>query len=356
MHLLIPHASALGQAAEAAIRHIDLPHLADLLALLEPVTHAATPAPAKTSTGTVDTPGTRRKGDQGDDPCGEHTELEYHLSPPHEAALARLAGWPGRDGNWPLAAWWASRDGIDLGDASGSPDLGLGLITPVHWRIGQEIDLTDPQQLELGEDESRALLDLVRPSFEDAGWQIHWGAPLRWYACAPGLRTLACASIDRVVNRNVDLWLPRGNDARLLRRLQVEVQMTWHDHPINEAREAKRLPVVNSFWLSGCGVAQAAPLPADLVLDERLAAPLLGGNWLEWCQAWQALDAGPIIDLLARARAGQAIELTLCGERLANTWRTPQQAASLWQRTQHKLGGWFGASSSPDVRVLLGHL
>jgi hypothetical protein len=207
----------------------------------------------------------------------------------------------------------------------------------------------------LREDESRALLDLVRPSFDDAGWQIHWGAPLRWYACAPALRTLACASIDRVINRNVDLWLPRAADARLLRRLQVEVQMTWHDHPINEAREERRLPVVNSFWLSGCGVAQAAPLPADLLLDERLAAPLLGGNWLEWCQAWQALDAGPIDKLLGQARAGQSVALTLSGERLAHTWRTPQRAASLWQRTQHKLGGWFGASA-PDVRAVLGQL
>ncbi|MBK6854547.1 MAG: hypothetical protein IPG93_23985 [Burkholderiales bacterium] len=351
MHLFIPHASALGQAAEAAIRQIDLPHLAELLSALELAPDAAPPAPSQPST----TASHASDEGAGNKPAGDHDELEYRLSPPHEAALARLAGWPGRDGNWPLAAWWARRDGLELSDLA-SPDAGLGLITPVHWRIGQEIDLTDPQQLELREDESRALLDLVRPSFDDAGWQIHWAAPLRWYASSPALRTLACASIDRVINRNVDLWLPRAADARLLRRLQVEVQMTWHDHPINEAREGRRLPVVNSFWLSGCGVAQAAPLPADLVLDERLAAPLLSGDWLEWCQAWQALDVGPITDLLARARAGQAIELTLCGERLANTWRTPQQARSLWQRTQHKLGGWFGASSAPDVRALLGRL
>jgi hypothetical protein len=347
MHLFIPHASALGQAAEAAIRQIDLPRLAELLALLElapDITSSGPPEPAPAA-------GAEASGKAVDD----HDELEYRLSPPHEAALARLAGWPGRDGNWPLAAWRAQRDGIDLGDAAASPDMGLGLITPVHWRIGQEITLTDPQQLELDTDESRALFEAVRPSFDDAGWQLLWGAPLRWYACAPALRTLACASIDRVINRNVDLWLPRANDAWLLRRLQVEVQMTWHEHPVNEAREARRLPVVNSFWLSGCGVAQAAPLPTDLVLDERLAAPMLGGNWLDWCHAWQALDAGPITNLVAQARAGQPIELTLCGERLARTWRTPRRSASVWQRAQQKFGGWF-AAKAPDVRALLGQL
>ncbi|MEY2687581.1 MAG: hypothetical protein RL375_1779 [Pseudomonadota bacterium] len=350
MHLLIPHASALGQAAEAAIRQIDLPRLAELMSVLDAALDVKLQGPPQPSAAASDAAAT----EGGEGPTGDHDNLEYRLSAPHESALAHLAGWPGRDGNWPVAAWWARRDGVDLG-ASVAPETGLGLVTPVHWRIGQEIHLTDPQQLELGEDESRALLDLVRPSFEDAGWQMHWGAPLRWYASAPALRTLACASIDRVINRSVDLWLPRAADARLLRRLQVEAQMIWHDHPINEAREARRLPVVNSFWLSGCGVAEVAPLPTDLRLDERLAAPLMGGDWLSWCQAWQALDSGPISDLLAHARAGQPVALTLSGERLARTWRTPPKPASLWQRTQHKLVGWFGASP-PDVRTVLTQL
>jgi hypothetical protein len=346
MHLFIPHASALGQAAEPAIRHLDLPRLAELLALLVPDPETTPAASTTTGSGPSD-PKTAAIG-------GDDDELEYRLSPPHEAALARLAGWPGRDGNWPVAAWCAARDGVVI-DGAGAPDAGLGLITPVHWRIGQEITLTDPLQLELNDAESHALFDAVCPAFDDLGWRLYWGSALRWYAAAPILRGQACASLDRVVGRNVDLWLPRGADARLLRRLQVEVQMTWHEHPVNEAREARGLPAVNSFWLSGCGVPSAAPLPAGLRLDERLGAPLLAGDWASWCQAWQTLDAGPVTELLSQARAGSAVTLTLCGERLARSWRTPLVSPSLWQRTRRHMGSWLGATV-PDARSVLSQL
>ncbi|MEY4751644.1 MAG: hypothetical protein RIQ60_3858 [Pseudomonadota bacterium] len=318
MHLLIPHASALGEAVIPALKLLDLPRLAELLALLQPQPDDLA-APAADNS--------------------EDDDAEYRYSPPHEAALARLAGWPGRDGNWPLAAWWAAQDGLDTSDLAGSSgvasaDLGLALLTPVHWHVGTEqISLLDPQQLDLTEAESRGLLQAVRPSFEAVGWRIIWGAPLRWYAAHPDLLDLDCASLDRVIGRNIDLWLPRSAETRLQRRLQVEVQMLLHGHAINDAREAHRLPAVNSFWLWGCGAAQAAAVPDDLQIDTRLSAPLLGGDWAAWCNAWQALDAGPVAELLARARLGQAVRLTLCGERRAHSWAGPSPGTRpVWTR------------------------
>jgi hypothetical protein len=336
MHLLIPHASALGQAAEPALRQLTLPRLGELFALLQPQ-----PLPPAAD-----------DNDDGDD------EPEYRLSLPHEAALAALAGWPGRDGNWPLAAWWAAQDGLDASalahpDASDPAAAGLALLTPVHWQVGAEqVSLVDPQQLELGADESRALFEAVRPGFEAAGWRVTWGAPLRWYASHVALRGVAAASIERVIGRNIDLWLPRGADARLLRRLQVEVQMMLHEHPINDAREARRHLPVNSFWLSGTGPVSVAPLPADLVVDARLGAPLLGGDWAAWCAAWQALDAGPIADLLARARAGEAVAVTLCGERHARHWRSAPVARPAWRRVLARLSGPASLAVRPVLEQL----
>jgi urease accessory protein UreF len=70
--------------------------------------------------------------------------------------------------------------------------------------------------------------------------------------------------------------------------------------------------VVNSFWLSGCGRAQAVDGAAEPSVDASLRAPLLAGDWAAWAEAWQRLDA----EAIPRADRAEAT-LTLCGERSA---------------------------------------
>lgn len=300
MHLLIPHAGALSPACAHTLSHLALPNLSALLGRLE-----AGPA-------------------EGGD--------EYSLTPPHERALAAALGLQGEDGALPWAARAAAADGID------TRDLPWGLLTPVHWDVGREhVSLADPAALALDASESKALLEAVRELFESEGWTLAWGAPLRWYAAHAALDGLPCASLDRVIGRNVDLWLQtdtvRFPLARQLRRLQNEVQMLLYTHPLTEAREARGALPVNSFWLSGCGRAQPGTGPAPTV-DERLRAPLLAEDWAGWGEAWQALDAGPLADVLAAARRGEPVRLTLCGERSAQAFTA--RPRSLWQRLQSR--------------------
>lgn len=305
-HLLVAHASAASDAGLAALRALKLPRLAALLGRLVPEDRA--PA-AQADTEDAD---------------------EYALSAPHERVLAAWHGWPDADGRLPWAAAQAADDGLRRDDDTGGAPWGL--LTPVHWHVGSDqITLVDPAALALGEAESRALFDAVRPSFDAEGWALHWGAPLRWYTRHTALADLPTASLDRAVGRNLDLWMSDAPQARRLRRLQVEAQMLWHQHPVNAAREAAGQLTVNSFWLSGCGVARPRrPLDGQIDVDWRLRAPLLADQWADWVAAWQALDAGPVAALLARAEAGEAVQLTLCGERHARRFvtRAPQ--------------GWFG--------------
>lgn len=244
--------------------------------------------------------------DEGDDDA---------LALPHERALARAMGWP-LDAPLPWAARLAAADGVDVGTRP------WGLLTPVHWRVGTDaVHLADPRELALDEAASRAAFDAVRPLFDSEGFTMAWGAPLRWYASHPMLATLATASIERVVGRNVDRWLPAQGEARRVRRLQSEVQMLLHAHPLNAAREAAGALTLNSFWLSGCGV-RRDEAAHDAVLDERLAAPSLAGDEPAWAEAWAALDAS----LAARPPA----RITLCGERSSVT--LAPQAPTFWQR------------------------
>ncbi len=309
MPLLIPFAAPLSDAGRAALASLALPRLARLLART-----------------------TVQWRDDAD---------EWNWSPPHERALARALGWSGGPGQLPWAARAAAADGVPIGD------LAWAQLTPAHWHLGTEqVSLLDPELLQLSADDSRALFDAVQPLFTDDGFVLAWGAPLRWYAAHESLDGLASASLDRVVGRNVDAWLGAEPAARRVRRLQAEVQMLLHTHPVNAAREAAGLLAVNSFWLSGCGVAQPPQLAQGEppTVDERLRSPALRDDWAAWAQAWQTLDAGPVSALTAQAEAGKPISLTLAGERAAVTLHTA--TGSWWQR-------WRARRAAPSPRNML---
>ena len=314
MHLLLPYASvATSASATETCRTLDLPHLSALLRLLE-----AEPA---------------------------DSDSEFSLSPPHERAWARSQGWTVVDGLLPIAAASATSDG--LAPAVGGP--GWGLLSPTHWHVGaDQVSLTDPAALDLGEADARALFGALQALFADDGWALHWGAPTRWYASHPGLTQLPSASLDRVIGRNVELWLNRHPLAQPIRRLQAEAQMLLYTHPVNAAREAAgRLPV-NSFWLSGTGDWPGPTRPdSDPVQWERgLRAPALADDWPAWARAWQAVDAGPLAALLALARTGAPLRLTLCGERQSLSFHPARRP--WWQR------GWLAPRT--DLPTLLATL
>jgi hypothetical protein len=302
MHLIVPFAAPLPEEGRAAARTLARPVLAALRDSL-----------------------VEQARDDGD---------EWSLSPPHERAWARAVGWAGADGALPFAAQAAAAAGIDTGD------LAWARLTPVHWHLGTEqVSLVDPAQLALDEASSRALLEAVRPLFTGDGWQMDgwtmaWGETGAWYAAHESLAELPTASLDRVIGRNVDAWLGSNTAARPLRRLQAELQMLLHAHPLNAEREARGLLPVNSVWISGCGRRQPVAAGAEPVLEAGLRAPALAGDWAAWCKAFDAIEAGVLAELLARVERGDEVQLTLCGERGSVTLGGPPRTGfqRWWQR------------------------
>lgn len=285
MHLLIAFAAPLSEGMRAALPRLATPALDRLLARWAEV-----------------------RRDAGD---------EDTLATPHERAHAAALGLTGADGCLPWAARQAAFDGIHVGA------LAWGLLTPVHWRVGSDgVHLADPDALALSDADSRTLFEAVKPLFESEGYTLAWGAALRWYAAHASLQGLATAALDRAIGRNIDAWLPRQPEAKRLRRLQNEVQMLLHSHPLNDDREARGLLPVNSFWLSGCGALQAGRAH-DLRYDDRLRAPALRDDAGAWCAAWQALDRDAIAPLLLAAERDDDVRLTLCGARSAVEFAPP---------------------------------
>ncbi|NDY90098.1 hypothetical protein [Ideonella livida] len=334
MHLVLTFASGRSEAAQAALRLLDsrpLPHLRRLLGALTPIAR-----------------------DPGD---------PFSLSAPHERLLARSLGWPPDDGLIPLARLWAWQDGLDL--SAQAPDAAWGLLQLTHWHLGTEqVSHTDPQALSITPDESRALHDALLPLLDEGGWRLRRagdGPRDRWYLGHPLLAALPTASPDRVAGRNVDLWLDAPASARpalrALRRLQAEVQMLLHAHPVNQAREARGQPALNSFWLSGTGD-PALPLPSDPaslpILLETLRPPALAEDGAAWLDAWDALDRSladtwtQALELALEAPAhgapqASALRLSLCGE--AGSITLGPRPRAWWQRGP--LAPWRAGARTP---------
>lgn len=245
---------------------------------------------------------------------------EHSLSPPHERALARALGLADADTPDGLIPW-AAHEAAAQWPADGGK--AWAWVTPCHWAMGREhATLTDPAALALTGEESRTLLAAMQPYFETDGISLHDLQPGRWLVEGEVFRQLPTASLDRVLGRNVDAWLPDTKSAREMHRLQNEMQMLLYTHPLNDERAARRQLPVNSFWLSGTGALPGTAAAANsphISVPRSLAQAVFADDWTTYSEAWAQLDAEEIAALLARQRAGEPVRLTLCGERGAQT-------------------------------------
>jgi hypothetical protein len=218
---------------------------------------------------------------------------------PHEAWLTRTLQLAGGAPAAPLAP--AAMRGCGL-----TPEPGYWfMLQPAHVQLSRtHLLLSDPRQLHLAEDESRALFELARPYFEETGKTLVYGSAALWFVRADDWSGLDTASPDAAVAQNLSDWMPEGAQVRDYRKLQNEVQMTWHEHPVNEAREARGLKAVNSFWLwAGADTGIAAHTEAASALA------VAGGPAWMMALAAPTLRAATAAQLLAGA--GQSAQISV---------------------------------------------
>ncbi|NYH24603.1 hypothetical protein GGD40_004082 [Paraburkholderia bryophila] len=199
---------------------------------------------------------------------------DFQRTLPHERWVARqfgaLPSGAAAADEAPLAPYMLRADGGDPGTAT------WACVQPVHVRIAHDhLVLIDPASLDLSDDEAAALLAVARPLIEELGVRIEAPRPARWYLSGDGFGTLAGASPLRASGRNIEIWLPHeahsGDRSRAWMKLQNEVQMAWFEHPVNEAREARGLPAVNSIWFHAQGAVQPVRSPFARVLSDAAA-------------------------------------------------------------------------------------
>lgn len=312
MHLLIPYAASHSEGCQAALATLKLPNLQKLLARLSP-----------------------QALDAGD---------ELSWSPPHERALAGALGLRATDGQIPWAALEAQKR-PELAHLQGT----WAFVTLCHWQASMhEVTMRQLPMRDLSAAESDGLMAAMQPFFAQDGIVLHPFETGRWLARGAVFDGLPSASPDRVLGRNLSPWMPTAAQAGSLIRLMSEMQMLLYTHPLNDERGRRSALPVNAIWLSGTGALpvmadpSCRPLLPTMVSTLREAA--LQDDWATWSSAWPTLDATQVRQLLDAQTRGESVQLTLCGERHAQTWLTQPQA--LTQKIRH----FFGA---PPVQSLL---
>jgi hypothetical protein len=239
-----------------------------------------------------------------------------------------------------LRAWLAQAKRVDVQVDKVQEPL-LATLSPPHERawalamgwLAQDGCLGDTANLQIDEATDATLLKAMQSFFAEDGISLHPYKPGQWLAQSHLFVDLPTASLDRVIGRNIDPWLVGSHAAadalspaaKLLRRLQNEMQMLLYTHPVNEGRRL----TINSFWVHGTGAVspttRAEPEVVHTLRQSALQQDLIG-----WLEAWQHIDAHVIAPMLARVAAGEPQRLVLCGEHEFHVYDSA--APTLWQR------------------------
>lgn len=255
------------------------------------------------------------------------------LSLPHERLQAQALGWPVVDGCLPWAAQRAAELGLRGSSSATGVPAAWGFISLCNWHVSNgQVTLGHPIELALDDATDLALFNAMAPFFAEDGFTLYRDVPGRWLVHSPVLADVPTASLERVIGRNIDPWLVGGDApsgvAKLLRRLQNEMQMLLYTHAVN----AHRAVSINSFWLHGTGALPAAPtyesVPVNVVNSLRDSA--MQQDLMAWLDAWQRVDAEVIAPLLAAVSQGQTLQLVLCGEHEHHVYDSTKPG--LWQR------------------------
>ena len=165
------------------------------------------------------------------------------------------------------------------------PNLEIACLQPVHLHATRDhLILMGQNQIDLTETESEKLLNAALPLLkEDFEHQVLFHNQHYWFIPAGPFSKLASYSVDQAQGRNIDWWMPHDTHeqgiAKRWRKLQNEIQMLWHIDPINEERQARGLPSINSIWISGIGRLNDVKAPPSLAHASKIYGqhPLLSG-------------------------------------------------------------------------------
>lgn len=237
-------------------------------------------------------------------------------------------------------------------DTGRVPAASLLLAAPVHMRPDRSrLVLFDADSVDITQTEADELVQYLNRHLIEQGMQLEVVRPSRWYLHLSASPQIQCTSLQAAMGQDVDACLPRGVDARRWHAFMNEVQMLLHATEVNQQREMRGRPTLNSLWLWGGGAAiapvahawqriwaddavskglaqlnrvQSSPVPESaqswlqqaegdrhLLVFEGLQKAVAYGDIEAWVNQLEALEAHWFAPLRSTLRTGRLQQLTL---------------------------------------------
>jgi hypothetical protein len=156
-------------------------------------------------------------------------------------------------------------------------------------------------------EQAQELTETVKPLFADAGDGI-WIEPLthgRWRV--NGRLPKVTRTISPIALEGMDIgdWWPASADWQPWRKRLNEIQMAWHEHPVNDARQDQGLAPINGLWLYGGSTGWPLVRTPDERWVNTLSASARRGDWSTWLDHWAGVS-----DILMQAEPDSVWRLT----------------------------------------------
>jgi hypothetical protein len=126
---------------------------------------------------------------------------------------------------------------------------------PVHMQLGQEsYFLTNPAPIIVSDAESESIVLSLNQHFSELGYHFYFHNDV-WFLGLDSNPKIFTTPIGTVINHDVGPYLPSGEGRLAWACFQNEIQMLLFSHPVNDLREKKGYPTINSIWFYGLNAA-----------------------------------------------------------------------------------------------------
>lgn len=148
-----------------------------------------------------------------------------------------------------------------LGNAAGPTGSPLWQADPIHFAFARDHMLVSALDADaaLTSEESTILAAEAAAIASEFNADLRAVDPRHWFLSFDPPWSLTTVAFDAALGRSAEHVLPQGDAAARWRKLLTEIQIRWHQHPLNEQREAQGVRTINGVWLHGGGLWRALP-------------------------------------------------------------------------------------------------
>lgn len=208
----------------------------------------------------------------------------------------------------------------------------LARLQPVHLHLQRDFFSLGSLPI-LQAQETTDFLTVLNAHFSERG--LFFSAsqePQVWHVAFSQARDLLAHPTHGLQGQDIRPWLPTGADAGWWRQVLNEIQMLLFEHPLNVAREASGLDIVNSVWLSGIGI---CPAPWSSAIDRLYADDLLSRG-LARCGGISLYPTTHVPTDVHKTRASSTVLVLESAQDLSSQW-LPWLRQALLRRNIHAL-------------------